>query len=179
MFQNMLRNKMTPLGWTLDLELGTGQLGRCWCWAPKVLVTGYWADVELLKRSFSRRNWSPSVSCGRFSAPTVTLTDQTNIILTFIDIFLYSLTLFTVVTLLWAPHILGGLKFYLASMCFTAAFQSHHHLQSFIPHCLFSWILYLCLECKGSECSRSPLPLVLWIDQESFTNHFLSWLSNS
>ena len=74
MYQNMLRNQMTPLGWTLNLELGTGQLGRCWCWAPKILVTGYWADVELLKRSFSRRNWSPSVSCGRFSAPTVTLT---------------------------------------------------------------------------------------------------------
>ena len=74
MYQNMLRNKMTPLGWTLNLELGTGQLGRCWCWAPKVLDTVYWADVELLKRSFSRRNWSPSVSCGRFSAPTVTLT---------------------------------------------------------------------------------------------------------
>ena len=39
-----------------------------------MLLTWYWADVELLKRSFSRRNWSPSVSCGRFSAPTVTLT---------------------------------------------------------------------------------------------------------
>ena len=181
MYQNMLRNQMTPLGWTLNLELGTGQLVRCWCWAPKVLDTVYWADVELLKRSFSRRNWSPSVSCGRFSAPTVTLTRPNRHhshfhphLSLFFDTFYCCYVIVGYTNFGWVIASSTSLSVY-----FYCAFQSHHHLQSFIPHCSLSWILYLYLQCICSECSRSPLPLVLWIDQESFTNHFLSWLSNS
>ena len=120
MYQNMLRNQMTPLGWTLNLELGTGQLGRCCCWALKEIVfqEKLVAKCQLwpLFGTYCHTNPTRPTSFSLSSTPS------------FIPWHFLLLLRYCGLHRFWVGYSSTSL-----SVCFYFAFQSHHLLQSLTP----------------------------------------------